>query len=259
MDYSVIDSSSLPHYLFYPRKDFSEPPEGAQDLMVTVEENTEVHCRLYTGDNHRNPWLLYFHGNGEVASDYDFIAPYYTNKGLNLAVADYRGYGKSSGSPSFRAVIEDAQQILRSFKDFLEQNYKSSDSLWVMGRSLGSISALELAHSCPEDLNGVIIESGFISVVKLIRHLGLPSPGNLSPLEEAAQQKAAAIKLPALIMHGERDHIVPVEQGEELYRTLGSEQKKLFTIPMAGHNDIFFVETENYLREIKTFTDKHSR
>jgi len=250
MGYSIIDQSSLVNYLFYPRKEYSEPPQGAYDLMVPVEQGVEVHCRFHMGAE-QDPWLIYFHGNGEVVSDLDFLAPYYLAEGINLVAADYRGYGKSSGSPSIGAILSDAPKILDEIKEELSRRNLDRDKLWVMGRSLGSICALELAEKRPDDLQGLIVESGFISVVKLISHLGLPSPGDLTPLEKESHRKVSNITLPALVIHGERDRLVPLEQGEEIYQTLASEKKKFFTIPLADHNNIFFVERENYLKEIR--------
>ncbi len=250
MDYSLIDNSSLLQFLFYPRPEHSDPPENAFDMMVPVEEGVEVHCRGYWAQED-SPWLLYFHGNGEVVSDYDFFAPYYREAGLNLLVADYRGYGKSTGSPTFGRIVADAPMILEAAEKELTRRELLQDRLWVMGRSLGSICALELADRCAHQLQGLIIESGFLSIVRLIRHLGLPSPGDLNELEAEARKKVSRITLPTLVIHGERDQLVPLEQGEELYRALASEQKKLFTIPLADHNNIFFVETENYLEEIR--------
>ncbi len=252
MDYSVIDRSLLLNFLFYPRRDYSHPPQGAFDVMVPVEEGVEIHCRFYRSEG-EGPWILYFHGNGEVVSDYDQPASYYLGEGLNLAVADYRGYGKSSGSPSLATVVKDASVILLAVKRELDRRELIREGLWVMGRSLGCISALKLAESHPEELKGMIVESGFISVVKLIRRLGLPSPGDLSALEEEDRRKAAGITLPSLIIHGERDTLVPLEQGEELYRSLASRKKRLFTVPLADHNNIFLVETRRYLREIRDF------
>lgn len=254
MDYSIIDKSILLNYLFYPRKEFTKAPEGSSDLFVPVEEEVSVHCRLYKSSKN-DPWILYFHGNGEVVSDYDNIAPYYLKSNMNLIVADYRGYGKSGGSPTFTNLVRDAKKIFSTIKDELDDLTKGKSNLWVMGRSLGSISALELASAYPEDLRGMIIESGFISVTGLIKHLGLPSPGDLTYVEKNARQIAASITIPSLVIHGERDNLVPLKYGEELYHTLSSTEKRLFTIPRAAHNDIFFVETERYLQEIKTFIE----
>ncbi len=248
-DYSVIDSSSLLNYLFYPRRNYSNLPPGAFDLDVTVAPGIIVQCRSYPASKEA-PSLLYFHGNGEVVSDYDGIAPLYNRIGLNLLVADYRGYGRSSGKPTFTNLVSDAQKILEAARSELAGRGYSSD-LWVMGRSLGSISALELAYSSPESLKGVIFESGFVSVANLIKHLGLPSPGNLEPLELDYMGKVRAINIPALVLHGEADSLVPLSQGQELFDNLGSSDKELVVIPGAEHNDIMFIDPEKYMVAIQ--------
>jgi uncharacterized protein len=250
-DYSLIDNSPLLMYLFYPRRDYRKPTGGAFDLAVAVAPEVLISCRAYPG--HRdNPWLLFFHGNGEVVGDYDGIAPLYHRVGLNLCVADYRGYGASTGKPGFDALVKDAHAIFKAAGEALQAGGYRPE-LWVMGRSLGSISALELAFHYPESIKGFIIESGFISVVKLIDHLGLPSPGDLSVLEQEYQQRAGAITVPALILHGEHDSLVPLEQGRELFDSLGSPKKELVVIPEADHNDIMFVGLEDYLGAIGKF------
>lgn len=250
-DYTVIDSSPLLMYLFYPRRDYREPPQGAFDLDVPVEADVSISCRGYPANGDR-PWILFFHGNGEVAGDYDGIAPYYRRSGLNLLVADYRGYGASSGKPSFAALVSDAHIILKTAREALRDGgYRRG--LWVMGRSLGSISALELAYHHPGLLKGIIVESGFISVAKLIEHLGLPSPGNLSGLERDYLEIVRAIAAPALILHGEADSLVPLGQGRELFENLGSAKKEMVTIPGAGHNDIMFVGLDDYMAAIAKF------
>ena len=97
-DYSVIDRSSLLQYIFYPRDDRTPCPDRAFDFAVTVQEGVEVSCRAYLADA-TWPSILYFHGNGEVVSDYDYIAPLFKKEGINLLVADYRGYGRTRGDP----------------------------------------------------------------------------------------------------------------------------------------------------------------
>ncbi|MFO7951486.1 MAG: alpha/beta hydrolase [Bacillota bacterium] len=249
--YSTIDHSSLLKFLFYPRLQHSKPPHGAFDLQIPVDDNVSIVCRAYQG-NENNPWILYFHGNGEVVSDYDGIAPLYTDRGLNLLVADYRGYGKSDGSPTFTDLVKDAGTIL----DYAYENVTKSNAYhdwFVMGRSLGSISALELAAGKSDRLIGMIVESGFISVTGLIRHLGLPSPGDLTELENEKRRLASTVQLPTLVIHGENDRLVPLTQGRELYETLGSEQKEFVTIPRADHNDVMFVDSGKYIQAIAGF------
>src|SRR4030065_1832163 len=98
IDYSLIDQPFLLQYIFYPRKDFTPCPQNAFDLSVRVGEGIFISCRFYMG-HRQGPWILFFHGNGEVVSDYDEISSLYHQKNLNLIVADYRGYGASGGGP----------------------------------------------------------------------------------------------------------------------------------------------------------------
>lgn len=257
MIFRELDQSPLVRFLFYPRRAFTRPPRGAWDFFVPVEEGVSIACRFFEGDP-LNPWILYFHGNGEVASDYDDIAPAYHGIQANLAVAEYRGYGRSGGHPSFTAMKADAHLILQEICREVSGKYGERD-LWIMGRSLGSLSALELAaESDPASLSlnmrGVIFESGFISVSHLIRHLGLPRGGvELEDLDRVGREMANKISLPALVIHGREDSLVPFWQGEELFNQLGSGEKKLVGIPGGEHNNVMVVDMPRYFGAIKDF------
>jgi len=251
-DYSSIDQSPLIEFLFYPRRDFSPCPQRAYDFFIPVAPDISVSTRFYERDKGW-PWILYFHGNGEVVSDYDEIAPLYHRQEVNLIVADYRGYGASGGSPTFSCLIDDGRKILRAVKEALQERNLNGD-LWVMGRSMGSVAALDLSHRFPEKIKGLLIESGFASVTRLIRHLGLPSGEiDLRAIEEERMAMIRKITLPALIIHGERDNLVPLQEGRDLFESLGSSQKKLVIIPKADHNSVMFYGMEKYFQSIREF------
>ncbi len=251
-DYSGIDQSPLLGFLFYPRQ-FSTPcPKGAFDLSIPVAPHVSISCRFYTGGEHW-PWILYFHGNGEVVSDYDEIAPFYRRKEINLAVADYRGYGQSGGSPNFTHLLEDSPLILDGVQKELARRGLALD-LWVMGRSMGSLAAVELAYHHPGHIRGLIVESGFASVTRLIKHLRLPAQGiDLEPIEKERLEMIAKITLPTLVIHGEWDNLVPLVEAKDLYSTLASRDKELVIIPEADHNNVMFVDLETYLSAIQRF------
>jgi len=253
-DYSQIDKSPLVGFLFYPRADFAPCPQGAFDFFVPVEQGVSVSCRFYVGDESW-PWILYFHGNGEVVSDYDGIAPFYHRQEINLVVADFRGYGSSGGSPNFTNLVQDAPPILEAVqKEIFRKGFQQD--LWVMGRSMGSISALELADRHPDKIKGLVVESGFASVTRLIKHLGLPSRGiDLEPLEQERMNRIRKISVPALIIHGERDNLVPLQEAKDLYAHLGATRKELVIIPKADHNNIMFADLELYLEAIQKFIE----
>jgi uncharacterized protein len=251
-DYSQIDRSPLIGLLFYPRQDFTPCPRGAFDLLVPVDTGISISTRFYE-KNQDWPWILYFHGNGEVVSDYDDIAPLYHGKGINLVVADYRGYGGSSGFPSFSHLINDGHKVLKKVREELAKRGFRRE-LWVMGRSMGSVAALDLAYHFPDQMKGMIIESGFASVTRLIKHLGLPSRGiDLEPIEQERIGMIRKIAVPTLIIHGELDNLVPLQEAEDLFAYLGGEQKKLVIIPNADHNSVMVYGMEKYFQSIREF------
>ena len=135
-------------------------------------------------------------------------------------MADYRGYGASGGSPGFTHLIHDGHLFFKAVREELSRK-GLEESLWVMGRSMGSLSAVDLAYHYPEQMKGVIVESGFASVTRLIKHLNLPARGlNLDPIEQERLAMIRQITVPALIIHGELDMLVPVQEAKDLYHLL---------------------------------------
>jgi uncharacterized protein len=251
-DYRMIDSSPALNYIFYPRNTHSNPPSDASDMAVMIDKDVAITCRFYKGDDSW-PWIIFFHGNGEVVSDYDNISPLYSRRQLNLVVADYRGYGASGGSPTLTNLVHDAPILFKAIKDELSQKSQHHD-VWLMGRSLGSISALELAYHHPDQITGLIIESGFPSIAQLIVHLGLPVGAiDLFTVYEDCVSLVRKITIPTLIIHGEYDMLVPLREAEDLYTNIGATDKELTIIPGADHNDIMFVGFDQYFSAIQSF------
>ena len=251
-DYSALDRPEILSFVFYPRRDFTKAPPSASDHFIPVDKDVSISCRFYT-HSQSSPSIIYFHGNGEVVSDYDYIAPMYNQLGVNLFVADYRGYGASQGDPTFSNMISDAPIIFKTFTDILHQGHYSSD-IFVMGRSLGSVSAIEAAYRYQEQMQGVIIESGFASVIRFLSHLGFPA--GLLGIEDVDFPNLAKIRsitIPTLIIHGEYDSLILPTEGEALFQNSAAENKHLVIISRANHNDIMVIGKERYLEAIKEF------
>ena len=125
-----------------------------------------------------------------------------------------------------------------------------------MGRSLGSISAIELGFRDGPAIRGLIIESGFACITSILRHLDLPLPrgdASIERIEAECREMVRAISLPVLIIHGAEDSLVPLNEAEALYEGLGSEKKELLVIPGADHNSILFTQQERYFSAIRRF------
>ena len=250
LDYSVIDRPEILRFIFYPRRDWTPPPAGASDYLVPVEPGVSISCRFYPASAGA-PSILYFHGNGEVACDHDWIAPLYNREGIGLFVADYRGYGRSDGTPTFSSMTADAHSIFEFFRKTVRSS-GHSEPLFLMGRSLGSHSAAELAFHYPEHIRGLIVESGSPNVARLARLFGLSSE-RLADLGETLSTRIRSITLPALIIHAERDSLIPLNEAITLHEEIGSQEKRLVIIPGADHNDIMLLGTEQYFSAIKDF------
>jgi pimeloyl-ACP methyl ester carboxylesterase len=251
-DYALIDQRGLARGLFFPRRDVSGPPAGAADHRVEVEVGVHVAGRFYALDRSK-PALLFFHGNGEIASDYDMIAPVYHEIGANLFVVDYRGYGGSDGVPSFASLIADAHPVLAYFHALLDEQGFTARR-FVMGRSLGSLPAAELAATAPERLAGLIIESGAPDLARLRQRAGIDdSDLEIAELVEAHAARLAPIRLPVVQIHGEWDEIIPLEHGRAFHDQLTTDEKQWVVIPGAGHNDIGWVGRERYFETLARF------
>jgi alpha-beta hydrolase superfamily lysophospholipase len=252
-DLLLLDRPEVLSVLFYPRKeipDLSVTPK-AMTYFIEVEEKVRIGCRFYPARK-GGPTILYFHGNGETALDYDYVAPLYAERGINLFVTDYRGYGYSNGSPGATHLIRDAQVLFEGVLEF-RCEVKYLGPLVVMGRSLGSAPAIEVAWRHQGEVKGLIVESGFARTANLLAALGL---GRVAAEGKEFRgfgndEKIATVSVPTLVIHGERDRLIPVSEGVALYECCGAKEKTLLVIPGADHNDLMIKGEAHYFGAIE--------
>jgi alpha-beta hydrolase superfamily lysophospholipase len=186
--------------------------------------------------------------------DYDYVAHFYQEQGLNLFVADYRGYGMSGGAPTCKNVIEDAHVIFHGFVGIIRDR-GCRGRLFVMGRSLGSAPAIEVAYRYQQRLGGLIVESGFASTLNQLKRLGaydlIRDVPNLVGFGN--DLKIKEVTIPTLIIHGEEDERISVEEGRVLYSLSGAVRKESLFVPHGGHNDLMVKDLKAYLGTIQRF------
>jgi pimeloyl-ACP methyl ester carboxylesterase len=248
IDYALLDRLGAASAIFYPREDWKQGPEWSTDLMIPVEPGVRIAARIYAFDPEL-PSILYFHGNGEVASDYDELSRYYRASGANLLVADFRGYGRSDGVPTFARLVADAPVVAEAFHDILDEVGFDAPR-FVMGRSLGSHPALEIAATAAAGFSGLIIESGAWNVRRMAERFGAGEEG--AALGDAHEAKLRGIELRTLIIHGERDDLVPIGAAEAL-RDLLTCERELVVLRGAGHNDLTWLRGPEYFEAIGRF------
>jgi pimeloyl-ACP methyl ester carboxylesterase len=251
----ALDRPEVSERLFFPQPAWREPVvrERARDVLIPVAPGVVIGARYHLGDR-GGPALLFFHGNGETVDDYDETAALYTRLGWSFLPADYRGYGHSTGQPSVSTMLADAHAVLDHARVWLRDE-GCTGPLVVMGRSLGSASALELAAAHADVVAGLVIESGFAHSQTLLDLVGLDMErAGVTEAEGFRHlEKIAGFTKPTLVIHAENDEILPFADGRDLYAAAGAAQKRLLTIRGAGHNDIFFVGLAEYLQALRDF------
>ncbi|MFN2168495.1 MAG: alpha/beta hydrolase, partial [Anaerolineae bacterium] len=211
MNQQILDRPEVLQVLFHPRSEgaWDRALSDARRVVFPIEAGIHLGGRLYPAGP-AAPCILYFHGNGEIAADYDGLAPLYNRLGITLLVVDYRGYGTSAGVPTATHLLADAVAVFDELDSLLADEGLMPARLYVMGRSLGSAAAIEVAWRAGERLAGLIIESGFADTFALLARLGLRVEG----VDEARDgfgnvAKIAGISMPTLIIHGKNDVLIP--------------------------------------------------
>ena len=245
-----MDQPDILAVAFHPRREVPSKAAGFERLEIPVAPGITVGGRFYAAGTNL-PTILFFHGNGEIVADYHDLAPAYLARKLNFMPVDYRGYGLSTGSPTLTSMLADARAVYAFARAWLQERGYSGRFI-VMGRSMGSASALELASAYGHDVDGLIIDSGFAHLGPLLTRLGASVPPCADVHDVTAGQiaKMQAYRGPTLIIHGTRDFIIPISDAEELYTVCPSPVKALMRVEGAGHNDILTVGFRQYFAAI---------
>ena len=256
--YHILDRPDILSAIFHTRPQLGATPttDTISDHLIPVEEGVRVGARFHLGSkNGAN--LLFFHGNGEIAADYDDLGPLYNGMGINLLAVDYRGYGMSDGHPTVSAMMADCHSIFEYAHSWLHQmGYRGP--LILMGRSLGSASAIAVAARHQNRIGGLIIESGFAHAGPLLRLLGVDLTDLPIDRHDGFENldKISICRIPTLIIHAEFDHIIPYSDGQALFKTSGAEDKQLLKIDGANHNDILMRGFDPYMQAIVNIAER---
>lgn len=221
--------------IFYPEPlpvdyDYRLPAHGSE-VFVDTADGERINALWYRADNSKGV-VLYFHGNAGNLGSWKDISHAIVPLGYDLFIIDYRGFGKSTGRLSEKGLYEDARA---SYAYLIAQGYTEADIV-IYGRSIGSGVASELATTRPA--RALILETPFTSLVDLAKSLAphfLPALTLRFRFDNAS--KLPKVDAPILLIHGDRDELIPHSHSEVLAAQLG-DKAELAIIPGAGHNDI---------------------
>jgi uncharacterized protein len=222
--------------LYFPSRGIIETPDRAgldyRDLWLETDDGERLHGWWIDARKDSLGHLLLCHGNAGNIGDRVLHAALLTTTGFDVLLFDYRGYGRSSGTPSEDGTYRDARATLTCL---LEQPGVDPSRVFYLGESLGGAVALDLALERPPA--GLVLLSAFTGVRELGR-LHYPFvPAALVPDAYPALRRIHELHAPLLVLHGDRDDIVPLSQGRALYDAAPGA-KRMHVFPGLGHNDL---------------------
>ena len=240
--------------LYFPSKEIEATPDniglGYQDLTLRTKDGVDISAWYIPAEDAR-AFVLFCHGNaGNISHRLDSIKIFHS-LGLGVLIIDYRGYGKSKGSPDEEGTYCDAEAAWDYLVNVL---HVKPENIVLFGRSLGSAVAAEVALR--KQAGALIMESGFASVPDLGKKFFPHLPFRLiSRYHYESINKVGRIKLPKLFIHSTEDDIVPYEQGVRLFET-ACEPKELLKI-VGGHNEGFLISGKIYVDGLHAFISRY--
>jgi pimeloyl-ACP methyl ester carboxylesterase len=246
-DGTILDHPLVAQRYFYPRAVSIPDP-----YWVDAADGSRLACSYHTV-NQEAPTVVYFHGNGEVVADYLPEFPVWiTRAGYNLLLAEYRGYGMSTGRPALVGMLEDVDAIIHRLG-------LPDHRVVLFGRSIGSLYAVHGVHRRPR-IAGLILESGIADLTERFflrihpEELGVSRQAVVTELRHYFDytKKLGGFQGRTLIMHTRHDELVDVHQAERLY-AVAPEPKRLQIFEQGGHNDILFWNRDAYMQLVEAF------
>ncbi len=221
-----------------------QPQLGAEDVWLRTADGVRVHA-WWIAPPGAQLATLFLHGNaGNVSHRIEHIREI-TAAGSALLLLDYRGYGRSEGRPTEKGLYADADA---AYLHLTASGWKP-EQIVLHGESLGSAVAVDLASRRP--CAGLVLETPFTTTRDVAARV-LPVLGPLLIWSYNSKAKIARVRAPLLIMHGDRDEVIPFALGRALFDA-AREPKSFWAIPGGGHNDVIAAAGPAYREKLQAF------
>ena len=237
-------------FVFFPTAEIARTPAAVglayEEVFFTTSDGLRLHGWFVTGSG--DVTLVWFHGNGgNIGHRVDELALFHHKLGVNQFIFDYRGYGRSEGTPSEKGTYQDARAAMAYLHNRPDVDARK---IVYFGRSLGAAVAVELAANHPP--MGLVLVAAFSSLEDMagltfpflpVRFLVKGHYDSLSRIHE--------VHSPLLVMHGDLDDTVPLAQGEKLFNA-ANPPKRFHVLTGADHNNTYLAG-EGYWEALDEF------
>ncbi len=244
-------------FTFFPhnklRLPVSDWPSYASEKWLKTSDNENLQSVYFEHpDSKPEDLIIYFHGNtGNMFSHNRFHhANEFYKLGANVLLISYRGFSKSTGSPSEAGIYLDGETALNYANQTL--NYENKN-IFIFGRSLGTTVATNVAQH--RLFKGVVLITPLTSARDMANAMGYKPVSFLVKKAFNSSKKIKKIKSKLLIIIGTIDKVTPPEMGIKLFKKFKGE-KQLITIEKGGHNNLQLMEAEKFWNGINTFINK---
>jgi alpha-beta hydrolase superfamily lysophospholipase len=236
----IVAVSCADRIIFQPQA--SSYSENIQGFTTIAPKSAQPVAAIHLKAKPNSPTILYSHGNAEdIGQNIDIFTALH-ERGFGVIAYDYPGYGLSSGSSTETST----QQAIQSAWDHAINSGIPPSSIVILGRSIGSGPSVWLAsHTKPA---GLILISPLKSAYSVAFKYPI-FPGDLFP----NYKRIAKIHTPLLVIHGENDEVIPFSHGQAIYQNSPSHLKKFAPIKNTGHNDLFYLASNEILDSITDF------
>jgi uncharacterized protein len=205
--------------------------EGLEKVAIKTPDG-ETLTAFFKPPKGAAPALIYLHGNGGNLMSRPLKIATYANSPFGVLAVSYRGYGDSTGTPTEAGLVTDA----RAAYDWLQERIPEKGNIVVVGESLGTGVAIQLAASRP--IRALALEAPYADAVDIgaARYWYLPVRWLMQD-QFHSSQFIGKVNVPLLVQHGTSDMVVPYKQGRALFE-LANEPKQFIEFPGEGHGII---------------------
>ncbi len=223
---------------------------SVEDVWFEAADETRLHGWWIPHTSAKGT-ILYCHGNTGSIAHRIGVFRHLQRLRVNLLAFDYRGYGRSGGTPSEAGLFQDVRAAYSHLVENLGQN---PERVLLFGHSLGGAVAVDGALDCV--VAGLVVQSSFTHVRDAAKALFPTLPLHLAATRQFRSiEKVDKIRIPKIFIHGECDETVPIDLGRKLFEA-ACEPKEFFVVRRAGHNDVHRHGGLRYLRRLSRFRNR---
>lgn len=254
----LLGNGDTNRFFYFPTRDDPATPARwgfrYDDVNFESADGTKLHGWFLKAKGGKPKGTVVFsHGNaGSIGHHLGFVM-WLAEAGYQVFTYDYRGFGRSGGELNREGMVQD---VLAAFRYVSKRDDVKKDRLISYGHSLGGAkSVTAIAEHHPVGLKAVIIDGAFSSYRAMATRVGGQFGASMISDELSPKDFIAKItETPLLVIHGDKDEVVPVEQGKQLFK-LANEPKTLFEVKGGHHGDSLSRDSGAYRKRMLDWLD----